>query len=73
MSIPQAVTFQQDLEVIEALPEDQQEDLVRVLHQRTIERRREALPASIQEARDEHARGEFTRGSVEDLFAELDE
>ena len=73
MPSPQPVTFQQALEAVEALPESQQESLVRVLRQRSIERRREALIAAVQEAREEYARGEFTQGSVEDLMAELDE
>jgi hypothetical protein len=72
MASPQVVTFQEALEAVEALPEGQQEDLVRMLQQRTLERRRDALAASIQEARDEYARGDCKRGSAEDLMAELD-
>jgi hypothetical protein len=72
MPSPQVVTFQQALELVEALPENQQQNLIRVLQQRNVESRREALAASLQEARQEYASGEFTRGSVDDLMAELD-
>lgn len=67
-----AVTFQEVLEIVEALPEPQQEDLVGILRRRSAERRREALAQSIQEAREELAQGEVRRGSVEDLMKELD-
>ena len=45
MPSPQVVTFQQALELVEALPENQQESLIRVLQQRNVESRREALAA----------------------------
>ncbi len=35
------------------------------------EQRREALAARIQQAREEFARGEVRRGTVDDLMAEL--
>jgi hypothetical protein len=73
MSHHPQVTFQDALEAVEALPEDQQEDLIDILRRRQIERRRELLADRIGEARVEYAKGEVRRGSVEDLMRELEE
>jgi len=64
-------TFDEVLEAVESLPEEQQEGLIDIVRRRQIERRREALVASIQEARQELARGDVRRGSVDELFDEL--
>jgi hypothetical protein len=73
MSSRQTVTFQEALDVVESLPEYLQEELVHIIQRRCIERRRELLAESIQEARAEYARGEVTQGTVEDLMKELTE
>lgn len=65
--------FQRALEMIEGLPEEQQQDLVEIVRSRQRERRRDALAASVAQARQELARGEVRRGSVDDLLADLDE
>ena len=65
--------FQRALEMVEGLPEEQQEDLVEIVRNRQRERRREALAAGIEQARRELARGEVHRGTVDDLMAEIDE
>lgn len=67
-----AVTFQEALEMVESLPEAQQEDLLEIVRRRRVENRREALAESIQQARDEYARGEVRRGNADDLLRELD-
>jgi hypothetical protein len=67
------VTFQEALEIIEALPEYQQEDLVNVIKNRIIEQRRELLAKNIREAKEEYARGEVKKGTVDDLMKELTE
>jgi hypothetical protein len=54
------------------LPEEQQ-DLVEIDHNRQRERRRDALAASIAQARQDLARGEVRRGTVDDLMADLGE
>lgn len=64
-------TFNDVLEVIDALPEEQKETLVEIVKHRLIEERREALARSIKEAREEYARGEVKRGSVDDLMEEV--
>lgn len=73
MSSQPAATFQEALDIVESLPEAQQEDLVKIIQRRRLERRREELAESIKEAREAHARGEVTRGTVEDLMKELAE
>ena len=66
-------TFQQALEVVESLPEYQQEDLIEIIRKRRLERRRESLVENIKEAQAEYARGECKTGTVEDLMREIDE
>ncbi|MEK7747793.1 MAG: hypothetical protein AAB300_01780 [Nitrospirota bacterium] len=66
------VTFQEALEVIESLPEDQQEDIIDIIHRRLTEQRREFLSRNIQEAKAEYARGDIKKGTVEDLMSEIE-
>ena len=73
MSNLAAATFQQALEMVEGLPDEQQQDLVEIVRSRRIERRRDALAATIEQARQEFARGEVYRGTVDDLMAGIDE
>jgi len=65
------VTFHEALEMIESLPEDQQESLIEILQLRLQEHRRERLALSIKEARQEYKRGEVRRGTVADLMKEI--
>ena len=67
------VTFQEVLDIVESLPEYQQEDLVDIIRRRLIEQRRDRLADSIREAKEEYARGEVKKGSVDDLMKELSE
>lgn len=67
------MTFQEALDMVESLPEDQQESLARIIRLRLQERRRELLLADIEEAQAEYARGECHSGTVEDLMKELTE
>lgn len=73
MSGQQSVTFQEALDIIESLPEYQQEDLIEIIRYRLIEHRRASLAKNIREAREEYARGEVKRGTVDDLMRELSE
>jgi hypothetical protein len=73
MSSRQAATFQEALDIVESLPEYQQEDLINIIHRRRLERSRELLAERIKEARAEYARGEVTHGTVDDLMKELAE
>jgi hypothetical protein len=67
------ITFQKALDIVESLPEYQQEDLVDIIRRRLIEQRRDRLADSIRGAREEYARGEVKKGSVDDLMKELSE
>lgn len=73
MSGHQAATFQEALEIVESLPQDQQENLINIIRRRLIEHRREALAEQIKEAREEYKRGEVRRGTVDDLLREIAE
>jgi hypothetical protein len=73
MSSQQTVTFQEALEIIESLPEYQQDDLMHIIQRRRLERRREVLAENIKEARAEYARGEVTQGTVDELMREITE
>jgi hypothetical protein len=67
------VTFQEVLDIVESLPEYQQEDIVNIIRRRLIEQRRDKLADSIREAREEYDRGEVKKGTVDDLLKELSE
>jgi hypothetical protein len=74
----QAVTLQEALDIVESLPVEslpghQQENLVRIIRLRNLERRRELIVQNIEEARAEYAREAFNRGTAEDLMKELTE
>lgn len=71
MSNQQTVTFQEALDIIESLPEYQQEDLIEIIRHRLIDRRRELLAKNIKEAREEYARGEVKKGAVDDLMRDI--
>ena len=67
----QNITFQEAIEIIESLPEYQQEDLIDIIRHRLTEQRRQQLASNIKEARAEYARGEIKKGSVDDLMKEF--
>jgi len=68
-----SVTFQEALDSVESLPAHQQEDLIDIVRRRLIERQRERLADNIREAKEDYARGEVRRGTVNDLLKELSE
>ncbi|MBI3752485.1 MAG: hypothetical protein HY266_00320 [Deltaproteobacteria bacterium] len=65
------VTFQEALEIIESLPEEQRESLIEIVKKHLIEERRDALAKSIKEAKEEYARGEVRQGTVDELMREI--
>lgn len=71
MSTPQTVSFQEALDIVESLPEDQQETLVAVVRHRLVEHTRDVLSKHIEEAREELSRGDVRRGTVDDLIHEI--
>ena len=71
MSSRNMITFQEALDIIESLPESQQEDLIDLIHRRLVEQRRQKIARSIKGGRKEYAKGRVKRGSVDDLMKEL--
>jgi len=64
-------TFDEALEIIESFPEEQKESIIEIVKRRLTEERRERLAQTVKEAREEYARGEFRRGTVDDLMLEI--
>lgn len=73
MSGRQAATFQEALEIVESLPQEQQENLINIIRRRLIECKREALAGQIKEAREEYKRKEVRRGTINDFIREITE
>ncbi len=67
----QIVAFHEVLDMVESLPEDQQEYLVDIVRRRLNEHGRQMIAERIKEAREEYARGEVKTGSVDELMREL--
>ena len=66
-----SASFNDALEVVESLPEDQKESLLEIVRNRLIEQRRDRLALSIKKAKKENAKGDIRRGTVEDLMREV--
>jgi ribosome recycling factor len=64
-------TFDEALEIIESFPEEQKESIIEIVKRRLTEERRERLAQTVKEAREEYARGEVRRGTVDDLMLEM--
>jgi hypothetical protein len=64
-------TFQEALEIVESLPEEQRESLMDIVKRRLIEARRDRLAQNIKEAREEYKRGKTRKGSIADLMNEI--
>ncbi|MEI8173288.1 MAG: hypothetical protein WCH07_07375 [Deltaproteobacteria bacterium] len=64
-------TFDEALEIIESFPEEQKESLIEIVKRRLTDERRDRLAQTVKEARDEYARGEVRRGTVDDLMLEI--
>ncbi|MEI6610177.1 MAG: hypothetical protein WCO53_10600 [Deltaproteobacteria bacterium] len=64
-------TFGEALEIIESFPYEQKESLIEIVKRRLTDERRERLAQTVKEAREEYARGEVRRGTVDDLMLEI--
>ena len=64
-------TFDEALDIIESFPEEQRESIIEIVKRRLTEERREQLAQTIKEAREEYARGEVRRGTVDDLIRDM--
>ncbi len=67
MAKQRAVTFQKALDIIESLPEYQQENLIDIVQRRLIERKRDLIVKNIRKAKEEYRRVEVKKGSIDDL------
>lgn len=65
------INFNDALEIIESLPEEQRESLIEIVRNRLIEERRDKLAKNISEAKEEYKRGNFRKGTVDDLLREI--
>lgn len=64
-------TFDEALEIIESFSEEQRESMIEIVKRRLTEERRERLAQTVKEAREEYARGEIRKGTVDDLMREI--
>ena len=67
----ETTTFDEALDIIESFPEEQRESIVEIVKHRLTEERRERLAQTVKKARQEYARGEVRRGTVDDLIREI--
>ncbi len=65
------MTFQQIIESIEALPDEEQERLFKLLRKRRIEARRSEIAANAQEVLESVKAGTAQRGNFEEMKAYL--
>jgi hypothetical protein len=63
--------FEEVLEVVEALPLDDQEILVELVRQRVADKRRAEIARNIADTRAEYQTGQVQRGFVADRMSEL--
>jgi hypothetical protein len=73
MTQKQNVTFQEAIDIVESLPQYQQQDLIDIVQRRMIEQKRESLAKHIREARADYQKGQVKQGSVDDLLKDLTE
>jgi hypothetical protein len=67
------LTFQEALDTVESLTIDEQTMLIEIIQNRLREQQRQELLKNVAQAEKEYAQGNFCRGSVDDLMAELEE
>ncbi|MEG3437045.1 hypothetical protein V0288_07930 [Pannus brasiliensis CCIBt3594] len=70
--MPPTIPFNQLLEIIETLSPEELDDLINIVRNRQIERRRAEIAASIAEAHQEYQQGKVFRGTADDIIAELE-
>jgi hypothetical protein len=70
--MPEATSFDEVLDAIEHLPEEQQLNLVDVVRRRLAERGRQRIIADAREAREEFSAGKVSPISIDDLMREIE-
>ncbi len=71
MSKTQSINFHEVIEIIEMLPEEEQETLLDIIQHRLKERGRERIIENVKKAREELERGEVRQGTVKELMREI--
>ena len=65
--------FQEVIEMVESLPNEEQEQLMTIIQNRLREKRRKKLIEAVNESRQAFAKGDVKKGTVSDLMVELEE
>ena len=71
MSKTQSITFHEVIEMIEMLPEEEQETLLDIVQHRLKERGRERIIENVKKAIEELEKGEIRQGTVKELMKEI--
>lgn len=71
MSKTQSITFHEVIEMIEMLPEEEQETLLDIIRHRLKERGQERIIENVKKARGELERGEVRQGTTKELMKEV--
>jgi len=67
----QALSFQDLIEAVEAMPLEDQSIFIELINKRIMEKRRAELVAEVQNARMAFESGDVKRGSLKDLMKDL--
>ncbi len=65
--------FQEAIEIIESLSDDEQEHLIKIINHRLKQKEKEELLQAVRESREAFMKGEVKSGTVKDLMADLEE
>lgn len=71
MSKTQSTSFHEVIEIIEMIPEEEQETLLDIIQHRLKERGRERIIENVKKAREELEKGEVRQGTVKELMKEI--
>jgi len=71
MSKTQSITFHEVIEMIEMLPEEEQETVLDIVQHRLKERGRERIIENVKKAREELESGKVRQGTVKELMKEV--
>lgn len=67
----QVLPFNEVLEAADHLSQDEQEELIAILHRRLVQANRRRLAMEIQEARQEFAEGRCVAATAEEIMREI--
>jgi transcriptional regulator with AAA-type ATPase domain len=73
MTTSGVAVFQDVLEAVDGLPVEQQEDILRIMQKRVVEKKRQELAFAVKEAKADYGRGKVRKGTVADLMKDLAE